>query len=126
MHAENDHWVGHDTGRADPHYHLDHPWEHGHFEGGFGPQHVWRLRGGRPDRFDIGGFFFSVAPYDVDYCSDWIWDSDDIVTYADPSDVGWYQAYNVRLVTYVHVGHLGRKIQLPNKEGETGGWRLAP
>lgn len=32
VHAENDHWVGHDTGPADPHYHLDHPWEHGHFQ----------------------------------------------------------------------------------------------
>src|ERR1700758_5302359 len=29
VHAENDRWVGHNTGRHDPHYHLDHPWEHG-------------------------------------------------------------------------------------------------
>src|SRR6185312_15943490 len=42
-HVDNNHWVGHDTGRNDAHYHLDHPWEHGHFNGGFGPSHVWRL-----------------------------------------------------------------------------------
>src|SRR6516164_10769835 len=36
-------WVGHDTGRNDPSYHLSHPWEHGRFPGGFGPSHRWRL-----------------------------------------------------------------------------------
>lgn len=104
VHPGTDTWVGRGPS---PHYHLDHPWEHGHFQGGIGPQHVWRLRGGRPDRFDIGGFFFSIAPYDVDYCSDWNWDSDDIVIYNDPDHVGWYLAYNVRLGTYCHVMYLG-------------------
>lgn len=46
VHAENDHWVGHETGARDPHYHLGHPWEHGHFTGGIGPRHVWRLHEG--------------------------------------------------------------------------------
>ena len=32
VHA-NGKWIGHDTGPNDPHYHLDHPWEHGHFPG---------------------------------------------------------------------------------------------
>jgi hypothetical protein len=106
VHAENDQWVGHE--RGDARYHLDRPWEHGHFPGTIGARHVWRLHGGRPDRFEIGGFFFSVAPYDVDYCGDWLWDSDDIVLYDDPEDPGWYLAYNVRLGTYCHVMYQGQ------------------
>ena len=107
VHAENDRWVGHDTGRNDPHYHLDHPWQHGHFTGAIGPQHIWRLHGGNRERFDIGGFFFQAAPNDYDICNDWLWDSDDIVIYADPDHDGWYLAYNTRLGTYVHVLYLG-------------------
>jgi hypothetical protein len=107
VHAENDHWVGHDSGRGDAHYHLDHPWEHGHFPGAIGAHHIWRIGGGNRERFGLGGFFFSVAPYDYDYCNDWLWDSDDIVIYDDPDHVGWYLAYNVRLGTYIHVQYLG-------------------
>jgi len=102
-----DRWVGHDTGRDDAHYHLDRPYEHGRFTGGFGPSHRWRLAGGGPGRFWFGGFYFSVAPYDVAFCDGWLWNQDDVIIYDDPDHVGWYLAYNTRLGTYVHVQYLG-------------------
>ena len=107
VHSANDLWVGHDTGRNDPHYHLDHPWEHGRFGAPIGARHVWRLRGGGRDRFDLDGFYFQVSPFDALFVADWLWDNDDIVLYLDPDHDGWYLAYNVRLGTYVHVMFLG-------------------
>ena len=100
-------WVGHDTGRADPQYHVDHPYEHGHFTGGFGPSHRWRLGGGDSSRFGFNGWYWSVAPWEIGYVNGWLWDSDDVVIYDDPDHPGWYLAYNVRLGTYVHVQYLG-------------------
>ena len=107
VHAKNDRWVGHDSGANDAHYHLAQPWAHGHFTGGFGPQHVFVLAGGNRQRFWFGNFYWDVAAFDYNIVAGWNWAGDQIVIYEDPDHVGWYLAYNPRLGTYAHVEYLG-------------------
>lgn len=108
VHPDTGRWIGHDIGRDDPHYHLDHPWEHGRFPEPIGPSRIYRLLGGNRERFRVGAYYFQVAPYDYNYVGDWLWDSDDIVIYDDPDHPGWYLAYDPRLGSYVHVLFLGQ------------------
>jgi hypothetical protein len=104
--ATGDVWVGR-AAPNDPRYRLARPWQHGHFPGVVGARQIWRLQGGGPGRFWFGGYIFMVAPVDAHWCSNWFWDSDDIVLYLDPDQPGWYIAYNVRLGTWCHVEYLG-------------------
>src|ERR1017187_3543921 len=89
VHATDNRWIGHDSGRGDPQYPLDRVWAHGRFTGGFGPKHVFRLGGGARERFWFGGFAFQVAPFEYDYVGDWLGDGNKIVIYGARAPDGW-------------------------------------
>ncbi|HUL34255.1 MAG TPA: hypothetical protein VL128_10260 [Candidatus Eisenbacteria bacterium] len=109
QHVSNNQWYGHDR-PDDKRYHLDHPFEHGHFEH-FGASYRYRIERIDRDhhRFWLpGGFYFEVASWDWPICADWCWDcSDDFVIYEDPDHSGWYLLYNVYTGAYVHVMYMG-------------------
>jgi len=107
VHARNDEWVGHSSGRNDAHYQIAQPWAHGRFSGGFGPQHMFVLAGGNRERFWFNNFYWDIAPYDYYVVANWNWSGDQVVIYEDPDHDGWYLAYNPRLGTYAHVEYLG-------------------
>jgi hypothetical protein len=110
-HVRDNHWYGHDR-PGDKRFHLDHPFEHGHFEH-FGPSYRYGI-----ERFDRGahrfwfpgGFSFVIAPWDWDVASDWCWDcgGDDFVVYDDPDHPGWYLVYDSRTGQYVHAQYMGQ------------------
>ena len=79
--VKGDKWVGHDTGRNDPHYQMAQPFAHGRFSGGFGPQHVFVLAGGNRERFWFYSFYWDVYPFDYNFVVDWNWAGDQIVIY---------------------------------------------
>jgi hypothetical protein len=105
----NARWVGHEGGRGDARYHVEHPWARGRFAGPIGRGHVYRLGGWEPGRhrFFFGSSFFLLAAADWAYADDWDWNADQIVLYDDPDHPGYYLAYNTRLGTYVHVTYDG-------------------
>ncbi len=108
-HVANDRWYGHDRPK-DRRYHLDRPFEHGHFEH-YGPSYRYTiLRIDRDHhRFWLpGGNFFEVATWDWPLAMDWCWDcGDDFVFYEDHDHLGWYLLYNIHTGVYIHVIYMG-------------------
>ena len=109
-HVNNGHWYGHDRPN-DNRYHVERPFEHGHFEH-FGPSYRYNVI--RVDR-DLhrvwlpGGYWFEIASWDWPLAADWCWtcDGDDFVIYEDPDHPGWYLLYDLQTGAYVHVLYMG-------------------
>lgn len=107
--VNDNHWYGH-AAPNDARYHLDHPFEHGHFAR-FGPSYrytVVRIDAGLHRFWFPGGIYFEVAPWEWDECADWCWTcANEFVIYIDPDHDGWYLLYNVDTGVYVHVQYWG-------------------
>ena len=108
-HVNKNRWYGHEPA-SDARFHLDRPFEHGHFEH-FGPSYRYRVLRIDRDRHRFwfpGGFYFQIADWDWALCEDWCWDcGNDFVVYDDPDHPGWYLVYNVHTGAYVHAMYMG-------------------
>ncbi len=123
QHVNNDHWYGHESPN-DKRFHLDHPFEHGHFEH-FGPSYRYKV-----ERFDLahhrfwfpGGFGFEVASWDLPVA---LKASDPYSVWEAPS-AGWL---NFGPKTYRARGG-GAKPGVPqvilNYAGPRETWRFTP
>ena len=108
-HVANDHWYGHEAPN-DARFHIDHPWEHGHFAR-FGPSYRYRVVRFDRDahRFWFAGGGFEIAAWDWPQAAEWCWNcgADDFVVYEDSDHIGWYLIYNIHTGVYVHAQFLG-------------------
>jgi len=108
-HVNNNRWYGHEPAN-DARFHLERPFEHGHFTR-FGPNYRYRFTRVDRDRHLVylpGGFYFQVADFDWPLFADWCLDcGDDFVVYEDPDHPGWYLVYNVHTGVYVHATYMG-------------------
>jgi hypothetical protein len=108
-HVNHNTWYGHEAPN-DARFHLDHPFEHGHFTR-FGPSYRYNVVRIDPANHYFwlpDGFYFQVAAWDWAIAEDWCWDcGDDFVIYEDPDHPGWYLCYNVMTGQYVHVIYMG-------------------
>jgi len=109
-HVSNDHWYGHDR-PDDRRYHLDHPFEHGHFAH-FGPTYRYNIVRIDPNlhRFWLpSGEYFEVPAWDWPLAAGWCWtcNADDFVIYEDPDHPGWYLLYDLATGAFVHALFLG-------------------
>lgn len=108
-HVNHNTWYGHEPAN-DARFHLDKPFEHGHFAhvGANYRYRVSRIDAGNREFWLPGGFFFQIADFDWALASDWCWDcGDDFTVYEDPDHPGWYLVYNVQTGAYVHAQYMG-------------------
>src|SRR5579862_2351957 len=108
-HVNHDTWYGHEAAN-DQRFHLEHPFEHGHFDHE-GPKFRFGVRRIDRDRHIFwlpSGGSFLIADWDWPLAVDWCWDcGDDFVVYDDPDHPGWYLVYDVETGAYIHAQYMG-------------------